>query len=131
MQHLLDWIAAPALAMGHRMDVVAWNRPACALITDFARLPPRSRNMCRLHLVDESIGSRYPERDTIAREAVGTLRIAAGRFPEDPLLAELIDELNAASPEFRRHWAAHAVRTKAYGVKRIDHPELGPLALRV
>ncbi|MFH9685467.1 helix-turn-helix transcriptional regulator [Streptomyces sp. NPDC017413] len=129
VQHLLDWIAAPALAMGHRMDVVAWNRPACALITDFARLPPRSRNMCRLHLVDETIGSRYPERDAIAREAVGTLRIAAGRFPEDPLLVELIDELNAASPEFRRHWMAHAVRTKAYGVKRIDHPELGPLAL--
>lgn len=129
VRQLLDWIAAPALALGRRMDVLAWNRAACLLITDFARLPPRARNMCRLHLLDQEIGSRYPDRDTIAREAVGTLRIAAARFAEDPQLWELVDELNDASPEFRHHWAAHTVRTKAYGIKRIDHPVLGRLAL--
>ncbi|MFC8867251.1 helix-turn-helix transcriptional regulator [Streptomyces sp. NPDC057148] len=129
VRRLLDWITAPALAMGRRMDVLAWNRPLCALITDFAALPVAERNLCRLHLLNDEIGRRYPDREMIAREAVGHLRIAAGRFPEDPELWRLVDELNEGSEEFRRHWRQHTVRTKSHGLKRIDHPEAGPLTL--
>lgn len=127
--HLLDWISAPALAMGPRMDVLAWNRPMCALVTDFARLPVRERNLGRLHLVDSTIGARYPDREMIAREAVGHLRAAAGHFPDDPELHELIEELRQHSEEFARHWTAHEVRTKAHGTKRLNHPTAGPLTL--
>ncbi|MEV0034904.1 hypothetical protein [Streptomyces sp. NPDC050804] len=56
-------------------------------------------------------------------------RIAGGLFPDDPELRELVDELLSRSEEFRYHWARHTVRTKAYGLKRIDHPEAGPLTL--
>ncbi|MET8831625.1 helix-turn-helix transcriptional regulator [Streptomyces sp. NPDC004610] len=129
VQQLLDWISAPALVMGHRMDVLAWNRPVCGLITDFGLLAVRERNLPRLHLLDTTIGSRYPDRDMVAREVVGQLRIAAGVFPDDPELWELVNELKAGSPEFRQHWSGHTVRTKAYGLKRIDHPELGSLTL--
>ncbi|MFD7288904.1 helix-turn-helix transcriptional regulator [Streptomyces sp. NPDC059863] len=129
IQQLLDWISAPALVMGRRMDVLAWNQPACGLITDFGRLPARERNLPRLHLLDTTIGERYPDRDMVAREVVGQLRIAAGVVPDDPELWELVNELKAGSAEFRHHWAQHTVRTKAYGLKRIDHPELGSLTL--
>ncbi|MFF3815766.1 helix-turn-helix transcriptional regulator [Streptomyces bluensis] len=129
VRRLLDWITAPALAMGRRMDVLAWNRPACALITDFSALPPGERNLCRLHLLNDEIGRRYPDREMIAREAVGHLRLAAGRFPDDPELWRLVEELNERSEEFRRHWRLHTVRTKSHGLKRIDHPEAGPLTL--
>ncbi|MFD3523571.1 helix-turn-helix transcriptional regulator [Streptomyces sp. NPDC058653] len=129
VQRLLDWITAPALAMGRRLDVLAWNRPACGLITDFGALPPRERNMCRLHLLDEEIGSRYPDRDMVAREAVGSLRIAAGIHPDDGELRELVDELKEHSAEFRHYWAQHTVRTKSHGIKLIDHPHLGFLKL--
>ncbi len=129
MRHLLDWISAPALALGRRMDVLAWNRPATRLITDFSRLAPRERNLSRLHLLDPVIGARYPDRDMVARETVGHLRIAAGAHPDDPLLAELVEELRRESVEFETHWQRHTVRTKAYGIKLIDHPEAGRLAL--
>ncbi|MFE0798629.1 helix-turn-helix domain-containing protein [Streptomyces sp. NPDC058812] len=129
VRRLLDWIDAPALVIGRRMEVLAWNRPACGLITDFGRLPPAERNLCRLHLLNKEIGSRYPDLDMVAREAVGHLRIAAGRFPEDTELRLLVDELKEHSEEFRRYWALHTVRTKAHGLKRMDHPELGPLTL--
>ncbi|MET8827907.1 helix-turn-helix transcriptional regulator [Streptomyces sp. NPDC004610] len=129
IQQLLDWIAAPALVMGHRMDVVAWNRPVCALITQFAALPAARRNLARLHLLDEEIGARYPDRDFIAKEAVGHLRIAAGLHPRDRELRRLIAELVAGSPEFRHHWERHAVRVKSSGHKRLVHPEAGPLTL--
>ncbi|GGZ52177.1 helix-turn-helix transcriptional regulator [Streptomyces bluensis] len=129
VRRLLDWISAPALAMGRRMDVLAWNRAACALITDFSALPPAERNLCRLHLLNDEIGRRYPDREMIAREAVGHLRLAAGRFPDDPELWRLVEELNERSEEFRRHWRLHTVRTKSHGLKRVDHPEAGPLTL--
>ncbi|WP_419996322.1 helix-turn-helix domain-containing protein [Streptomyces boninensis] len=129
VQQLLDAIDSPALALGHRMDVRAWNRLACALITDFARLPPARRNLARLHLLDAEIGARYPDRDFIAREVVGHLRSAAGQHPDDPQLDHLIDELRAHSAEFRHHWALHTIKTKSYGRKRINHPVAGPLTL--
>ncbi|MFJ2558180.1 MULTISPECIES: hypothetical protein [unclassified Streptomyces] len=65
----------------------------------------------------------------VAREAVGHLRIAAGLFPDDPELWRLVGELTERSEEFRHHWARHTVRTKSYGLKRIDHPEAGSLTL--
>lgn len=40
-----------------------------------------------------------------------------------------MDELSKHSAEFRHHWARHTVRTKAHGVKLIDHPHLGILRL--
>ncbi|NGN70391.1 helix-turn-helix domain-containing protein [Streptomyces sp. A7024] len=129
VQQLLDAIDSPALALGHRMDVLAWNRLACALITDFARLPPDHRNLARLHLTDPEIGARYPERDFIAREVVGHLRLAAGQHPDDSELSRLIAELTVESAEFRHHWALHTVKTKSYGRKRINHPVAGPLSL--
>ncbi|UGQ14749.1 helix-turn-helix transcriptional regulator [Yinghuangia sp. ASG 101] len=129
VRRLLSWLAAPALVMGPRMDVLAWNRPVCALITDFGLLPAHERNLARLHLLDATIGSRYPDREMIAREAVGHLRAAAGHYPDDAELRALIDELTHASPEFRRHWARHEIRVKAHGTKRIDHPDVGPLTL--
>lgn len=85
--------------------------------------------MAYLHLLHPDIGPRYPDRDFIAREVVGHLRIASGRFPEDPELCRLVDQLTKHSEEFKGHWERHTVRTKSYGVKRVDHPEAGPLTL--
>ncbi|WP_328770870.1 helix-turn-helix transcriptional regulator [Streptomyces sp. NBC_00286] len=129
VRQLLDWITAPALVLGRRMDVLAWNRAASVLITDFAELPRDERNLAYLHLLHPDIGPRYPDRDFIAREVVGHLRIASGRFPEDPELCRLVDQLTKHSEEFKGHWERHTVRTKSYGVKRVDHPEAGPLTL--
>src|SRR5688572_12465747 len=45
--------ATPAFVLGRRMDILAWNTLAAALITDFATLPDQERNLARLVLVDE------------------------------------------------------------------------------
>ncbi|WP_326813368.1 helix-turn-helix domain-containing protein [Streptomyces scopuliridis] len=68
IQRLLDWISAPALVMGRRMDVLAWNRPVCGLITDFGRLPPPERNLTRLHLLEPD------DRQTLSRSRHGRPR---------------------------------------------------------
>ncbi|MGI5197260.1 hypothetical protein ACQEVY_27140 [Streptomyces sp. CA-288835] len=64
-----------------------------------AELPREERNLAYLHLLHPDIGPRYPDRDFIAREIVGHLRIAAGRLPEDPDQTLLVYTAAPGSPE--------------------------------
>ncbi|MCT2589340.1 helix-turn-helix transcriptional regulator [Streptomyces sp. N2-109] len=120
----------PAFVFGRRMDILAWNRLAGALITDFDALPPHERNLARLVLLDEDVVRLYPDREFVAKDTVGHLRIDAGRNPDDPELAALVGELSLKSEEFRRHWSIHTVKSKSHGYKRFAHPVVGPMTLR-
>src|SRR4029078_8263544 len=66
----------------------------------------------------------------VARDNVGTLRLDAGRHPDDPVLMELGGELSLKSPEFRRWWADHNVRERTHGTQRYHHPLVGALTLQ-
>jgi len=130
LQLLLDALDhVPAVVLGRRMDVLAWNRLAAALIVDFGSLSPEQRNMPRLVFLDDSAGPLYPDWQQAARDTVAFLRLQAGRHPDDPALAELIGELSMKSEDFRRWWARHDVKEKTHGHKRMEHPSVGELTL--
>jgi transcriptional regulator with XRE-family HTH domain len=129
VRQLLDWIAAPALVVGHRLDVLAWNRLAAALFGDFGQWRPVQRNLARLHLLAAAGGGRFPDRAVTVRELVAHLRTMAGRYPDDVQLSELVDELRTHSVEFRREWDLHPVRTKSHGTLCFVHPELDRITL--
>ncbi|WP_043627060.1 helix-turn-helix domain-containing protein [Nonomuraea candida] len=120
---------APAYVIGRRLDILAWNDLAAALITDFAALPAGERNMARLVFLDETSKDLYPDWPAKARDTVANLRKDAGRYPDDPELATLIGDLSLHSADFRRLWADHNVHGKTRGRKRFAHPRLGELAL--
>ncbi|WP_280266356.1 helix-turn-helix transcriptional regulator [Nocardia wallacei] len=119
----------PAFVFGRRMDILATNRLARALMTDFEALPPRDRNMLRYTFLDESARELYVDWEEVARDNVAVLRLDAGRHPDDPLLTELVGELAVKSPEFRRWWADHNVRERSHGTKRYHHPLVGDLTI--
>lgn len=119
----------PAFVFGRRMDVLAANRLARALMTDFDALPPRDRNMLRYTFLDETTHELYADWESVARDNVGILRLDAARHPDDPVLAELVGELAVKSPEFRRWWADHNVRERSHGTKRFHHPVVGDLTI--
>lgn len=121
--------ATPAFVLGRRMDILAWNALAAALITDFAALAIRERNLARLVLLNDEVSRRYPDRELVVRNTVGFLRLDAGRHPTDRELAELVAELCERHPDFREQWELHTVRRKRFGVKRFDHPDVGKLEL--
>ncbi|MFD8702835.1 hypothetical protein ACFV1W_09495 [Kitasatospora sp. NPDC059648] len=116
-------------ALGGRNDVLAWNRPAAALIADFPRLAPRERNMARRIFLDPDAREVHLDWDEAARTTVGILRMAAGRHPHDPELVHLVGELSLGSETFRRLWAGHHVHEKTHGPKRFRHPAVGDLTL--
>ncbi|MEV4600018.1 helix-turn-helix transcriptional regulator [Amycolatopsis sp. NPDC049253] len=130
LQLVLDSLHhVPAIVLGRRMDVLAANRLAGALYTDFDALAPRSRNMARLIFLDDTVRGLYTDWESAARGVVATLHLYAGRYPHDPALAELIGELSLRDQDFRRWWADHDVFERTHGVKHYHHPLVGELTL--
>ncbi|MFG2987990.1 helix-turn-helix transcriptional regulator [Streptomyces sp. NPDC048257] len=130
LQRLLDELTdLPAMVMGRRMDILAWNQGASALFGDYAALPQAERNIARITFLDPSSRNLYADWTACARENVAYLRLAAGRHPDDPELANLIGELSMKSEDFRRWWAEHSVQDKTAGTKQFHHPVVGDLEL--
>ncbi|WP_263248270.1 helix-turn-helix domain-containing protein [Saccharopolyspora rosea] len=130
LQQLLDTMDNnPTVVLGRRLDVIGWNRLACALFGDFAELTRKQRNLARLVFRDPVSRTRYVDWEAKAADVVGYLRLDVGRYPDDPHLADLVDELSQASEDFRRLWAAHDVNDKGHGRKRLHHPLVGEFTL--
>jgi transcriptional regulator with XRE-family HTH domain len=120
----------PALILGRRTDVLAANPLARALLTDWSRLPPAHRNYTRWVFLDPDARAAFLDWPTVAAETVGTLRLYAGRFPDDRRLTELVGELTIKSPEFRAWWNSHKVHERTHGSKHLTHPAVGPITLQ-
>ncbi|QNP61494.1 helix-turn-helix domain-containing protein [Streptomyces genisteinicus] len=130
LQHLIDTMdQVPALFLGRRLEILAWNRMARALFGDFAAMEAAERNMARLVFLDPNARSLYLDWECKAVEVVSILRLCAGCYPDDPQLSSLVGELSVKSEEFRSLWAAHTVQEKGHGVKRLHHPLVGELSL--
>ncbi|MEU2624753.1 helix-turn-helix transcriptional regulator [Streptomyces sp. NPDC007157] len=121
----------PAMILNRRMDVLAWNGAAAALLTDFTTVPPAERNLIRLTFLDETFRALYADWPRAARECVAVLRMEAGRTPHDPALTALIAELTAHDRDFRTWWSSHQVRGPRQLLKTYHHPVAGPLTLDV
>jgi transcriptional regulator with XRE-family HTH domain len=130
LRHLLDSIeSVPAYIVGRRSDILAWNRMASALFGDWAEVPAQERNWARMVFLRPEYRELYLEWEQKASDMVGYLRMDAGCHPDDPRLSALVGELSVKSEDFRRLWAAHNVKEKSYGVKRMRHPLVGDLTL--
>lgn len=119
----------PALILGRRTDVLAANRMARALFADFDRLPARERNYARWMLLSDDARALFVDWEQQARNAVESLRLDAGRVPDDPGTQQLVGELSLASAEFRRWWSEHQVHQRTFGAKRLRHPVVGELTV--
>lgn len=121
----------PAMVLNRRLDVLAWNHAATALLTDFGALAPGERNLIRLTFLDDAYRALYADWPRAARDCVATLRMEAGRHPEDRELASLIAELTSRDANFRAWWADRRVRGPRQLTKTYVHPLAGPLTLDV
>ncbi|MEU7157016.1 helix-turn-helix transcriptional regulator [Streptomyces chrestomyceticus] len=124
----------PAVALGRRFEVLAWNPAGHALIAghldfDSPGRPLDRPNTQRLLFLDPHTRELYPDREAETRRAVAALRMAAGQRPDDQQLAGLIGELSMKSAEFSALWTRHAVSNCSFGVKSFHHPLVGAMEL--
>ncbi|MEU4096823.1 hypothetical protein [Streptomyces sp. NPDC026673] len=124
-----SFVDQAAFILGRRTDVLATNHLARALLADFDAMPARERNLTRWILLDEAAHALYPDWEQVAEEMTATLRLDAGRHPEDTRTAELVGELAMKSDHFRRWWADHKVFDRTHGTKRHHHPVVGDLSV--
>ncbi|MEV5510176.1 helix-turn-helix transcriptional regulator [Streptomyces orinoci] len=117
----------PAFIIGRRTDVLAANRLAREVLTDFDALPATRRNLARYYLLDSQARDRVGDWEKIAAETVAILRLEAGRHPHDRRLADLVGELTLLSPEFTTWWNDHRVLRRTHGSKHYHHPVVGDL----
>jgi transcriptional regulator with XRE-family HTH domain len=129
LQHVLDALEpSPALIRTATWDIVAWNRAATVMLTDYGSLPPEQRNVLRFIFLDPRVRAAQHDWESVARFVVGAFRVDAARAGAAAEVAPLVDELCRLSPEFKAMWRDNDVRSHGEGVKHIRHPVLGPIA---
>ncbi|WP_433796115.1 helix-turn-helix domain-containing protein [Actinoplanes sp. CA-252034] len=122
----------PALVLGRRNDVLAWNRAGHALLAGHVDVaapddPENRPSMPRMVFLDAPTRALYRDWAAKARAVVGNLRIMTARNPGDVGLTALIGELAIESPEFATMWAEHVVEPCGRDVYELDHPVAGRL----
>jgi transcriptional regulator with XRE-family HTH domain len=124
----------PALVLGRRSDVLAWNPLGHLLLAGHidraAPDRPAGRpNLTRMLFLDPHTRELYADWHRKARAVVSSLRATAGRYPEDAQLAALVGELSMNSPEFAALWSDHRVKPCTGDTYRIRHPLVGSLTI--
>jgi transcriptional regulator with XRE-family HTH domain len=130
LQRVLDALnPSPAVIRNAIWDVLAWNRAATVMLTDYGSLPPEQRNILRFIFLDPRARAAQYDWESVARFVLGTFRVEAVRAGAAQAMEPLVEELSRLSPEFKSMWSHNEVRG-AHGeaIKRIRHPVLGPIA---
>jgi hypothetical protein len=118
----------PALIRTAIWNVVAWNRAATVMLTDYGALPPEERNILRVIFLDPKVRAAQYDWESVARFVVGAFRVDAARAGAAAEVEPLVEELCRRSPEFKAMWQDNDVRSHVEGLKHIRHAVLGPLA---
>jgi MmyB-like transcription regulator ligand binding domain len=119
---------SPALIRTATWNVVAWNRAATVMLTDYGTVPPDQRNILRFIFLDPRVRAAQYDWDSVARFVVAAFRVDAARAGAAAEVEPLVEELCRLSPEFKALWRDNDVQTHGEGVKHIRHPVLGRVA---
>ncbi len=134
IQTLLERLPLTAgFVMSAAFEVLAWNDLAAALMEDFATLDPQERNLARrafltpprpgANLYGISDGAEF------RRRVVMELRATLARYPSDPVVSDLVEELRVGSPEFASLWQRHDVQVAQMLTKTFQHPSVGEVTV--
>ncbi|WP_114240399.1 helix-turn-helix transcriptional regulator [Dyella sp. C9] len=130
LQRVLDALElSPALVKTPAWDVLAWNRAATVVLSDYGQLAPAQRNILRLMFSSHRVRDAQYNWESVARFAVATFRADVARAGASREVQALVDELSATSPEFAALWRSQDVQTYGEGTKRLRHQLAGPIAL--
>jgi transcriptional regulator with XRE-family HTH domain len=124
----------PAIILGRRSDVLAWNLMGHALLAghvdpESPAQPSRRPNMTELVFIDPHCRDLYVNWKAKAQAVVGNLRLVAGQHPDDPALESLIGRLVLSSPDFGSMWADQRVQACAAARYNLHHPLVGDLTV--
>ncbi|MCK1386445.1 helix-turn-helix transcriptional regulator [Bradyrhizobium sp. 21] len=129
LQRVLDALKfSPALVRTAIWDVVAWNKAASTVLTDYGAIPPGQRNILRFIFCNPRVRAAQYDWDSVARFVVAAFRADAARAGAVSHVADFVAELCQTSPEFAALWRDNDVRHHGDGTKRLRHPVHGTMS---
>ena len=130
LQRVLDTLDhSPAFIRTATWDVIAWNKAAAAVLTDYSTLAEGQRNVLRMMFRDSRVRAAQSNWQSVARYVVASFRADVARAGAARNVQSLVDELCATSPEFASMWRDNDVQGHGDGVKVLHHPVAGKLSL--
>ena len=117
-----------AMVISAAFDVLAWNALAAALMEDFGAVDPTERNVARRAFLTPEL-YRVSDASEFRAHVATQLRSVLARYPDDPRVTGLVEELRAASPEFVRLWELRDVQPARMLRKSFEHPAVGSVTV--
>ena len=130
LQYVLDALEfCPAIVKNNVWDIVAWNRAASTILTDYDSMPPERRNGLRMLFTDPRLKAAYSHWEADARFVVAVFRADTVRAGASKRAGKLVADLCRLSPEFEAMWNDHDVRLDEENTKRFTPPGGRSIAL--
>ncbi|QHM70046.1 helix-turn-helix transcriptional regulator [Mixta intestinalis] len=129
LQRVLDVLTIPAIVKTVTWDVIAWNRAAASVLTDYGQLPLAERNVLRRMFTDPEVRRAQSDWQAMALLVVSAFRADVARAGKSTQTDKLVAELSRLSPEFDTLWRSNDVVSHGEGAKRIYHPQAGAIDL--
>lgn len=99
---------------------------------DFSVLTPEERNLARKAFLSPERAYplyRVSDQTEFRHQVVMQLRDTLTRYPTDPAVVGLIEDLREGSPEFERLWQRHDVQAAPMLTKTFRHPSVGDVTV--
>jgi transcriptional regulator with XRE-family HTH domain len=133
IRHLLDGMPhTPAYVVDAAYNILAWNQLATCFIGNPALWQAagrEDRNMIRWTFRRSPTDVAWTDEHFVrfTRATVADLRANYARYPGDPEIESVVSEMLALSPEFAEMWSVYEVEVRGPMLKRVEHPQAGPL----
>lgn len=132
LQRVLDTFDhSPAIVRTATWDVIAWNKAAAVVMTDYSALPAGQRNVLRMMFRDSRVRAAQSDWRSVARYVVASFRADVARAGAARNVQSLVDELCTTSPEFAAMWRDNDVQGHGEGLKVLHHPVAGRLSMEI
>ncbi|RCX14341.1 helix-turn-helix protein [Anaerobacterium chartisolvens] len=130
LQQVLDAFGiCPAYMLDKFWNIVAWNKSAAKVFSDYTTLSSRDKNLIWLLFTHPSQKKLIVDWENEARRCIAQFRFSIDQYIGEPWLTELINDLNYVSSDFRNWWTKYDIQAAHGKCKRLNHPQAGSLAL--
>ncbi|MCL6745220.1 helix-turn-helix transcriptional regulator [Kosakonia sp. R1.Fl] len=130
LQKVLDCMhLSPAMIRNATWDVLAWNKAATVVLSDYPSQPAHERNILRRIFLNPQARAAQADWHSLARFLVAAFRADATRAGASIEIRPLVEELSAASAEFAELWQNNDIDVMEEGTKILLHGAVGRLSL--